>query len=154
MAGIKDSKKVETKFENGIELRKCNSCNEWLTKSNFYSNYKNNPNWIDSICIDCRKTKSLKRQIEKKDYIKDLNRKKKISKRGYQSPFNYMGNKYLILNEIRKLFPKNINTFVDLFCGSATIGINIEADQVICNDINYDIINFFNNCKGKNPIDI
>ena len=36
------------------------------------------------------------------------------------------------------LFPQDINTFVDLFCGAGTVGINIDANKIIFNDyINY-----------------
>lgn len=35
-----------------------------------------------------------------------------------KSPMNYIGNKYRILDQI-KVFPDNINNFVDLFCGGS-----------------------------------
>ncbi len=34
-----------------------------------------------------------------------------------QSPLNYTGGKYKLLNQLIPLFPKNINTFIDLFGG-------------------------------------
>lgn len=34
-----------------------------------------------------------------------------------QSPLNYTGGKYKLLNQLVPLFPKNINTFIDLFGG-------------------------------------
>lgn len=154
MAGIKNNQRVEIKNVNGVEYRRCNNCKEWFTIDGFYNKCKNNPNWIDSICKDCRKTKSLIRQIEKRDYINQQNRKKKIQKRGYQSPFNYMGNKYLILKDVVKLFPKNIDVFYDLFCGGCNIGININANKIICNDINSDIINVYNECKKRKSSEI
>ena len=42
-----------------------------------------------------------------------------------KSPINYTGNKFRILNQIQPYFPKNIGTMVDLFCGGATVGINV-----------------------------
>lgn len=58
---------------------------------------------------------------------------------GYvKSPLNYTGGKYKILSPIFEIFPKNINTFVDLFAGGFNVGINVEANKIICNDqINY-----------------
>lgn len=55
-----------------------------------------------------------------------------------KSPLNYTGGKYKILNPIFEIFPKKINTFVDLFAGGFNVGINVEAEKIICNDqINY-----------------
>lgn len=53
-----------------------------------------------------------------------------------KSPFNYIGNKYRILDQIIPRFPKNINTFVDLFCGGCDVVANVRANKRIANDIN------------------
>lgn len=50
------------------------------------------------------------------------------------SPLNYIGGKYKLLPQILPLFPKKINTFVDLFCGGCNVGINVRAEKVIFND--------------------
>lgn len=50
------------------------------------------------------------------------------------SPMNYIGGKYKLLPQILPLFPDNINTFVDLFCGGCSVGINISAKKIIFND--------------------
>ncbi|MDR0931542.1 MAG: Dam family site-specific DNA-(adenine-N6)-methyltransferase [Victivallales bacterium] len=52
-----------------------------------------------------------------------------------QSPLNYTGGKFKLLNQILPHFPKQINTFVDLFCGGCNVGVNVDADRVIFNDI-------------------
>lgn len=49
---------------------------------------------------------------------------------------NYTGGKFRLLGQILPLFPKKIDTFVDLFCGGCNVGVNVVADQVIFNDIN------------------
>ena len=55
-----------------------------------------------------------------------------------KSPLNYTGGKYKILSPIFDIFPQNIGTFVDLFAGGFNVGINVEAENIICNDqINY-----------------
>ncbi len=51
-----------------------------------------------------------------------------------KSPLNYIGGKYKLLNQILPLFPKDIDTFVDLFAGGCNIGINIKANKIIFND--------------------
>lgn len=48
-----------------------------------------------------------------------------------KSPLNYTGNKCRILSQISKFFPNHVDTFVDLFCGGATVGINVDAANVI-----------------------
>ena len=51
-----------------------------------------------------------------------------------KSPLNYIGGKYKLLEQILPLFPKEINSFVDLFAGGCNVGLNVKAEQVICND--------------------
>ena len=54
----------------------------------------------------------------------------------YKSPLNYTGNKLRILNQIIPLFPEEIHTMIDLFCGGATVGINVDCDVVYFVDCN------------------
>lgn len=58
-----------------------------------------------------------------------------------KSPLNYTGNKYRIIEQISKFFPKQINCMIDLFCGGATVGLNTDAKKVIFVDSNERIIN-------------
>jgi DNA adenine methylase len=51
-----------------------------------------------------------------------------------KSPLNYIGGKYKILKQILPLFPKKINTFVDLFAGGCDVGLNVSANKVYFND--------------------
>lgn len=74
-----------------------------------------------------------------------LNPKMEIVK----SPLNFTGGKYKLLPQIIPLFPKNISTFVDLFCGGCNVGINAAAEKIICNDIDSDLIGLFSFFKGK-----
>ena len=73
--------------------------------------------------------KTAKHQVKRSKYIK--------------SPLNYIGGKYKLLPQILPLFPQKIGTFVDLFAGGCNVGININADKVICNDMNTKIIDMF-----------
>ena len=52
-----------------------------------------------------------------------------------KSPLNYVGGKYKILNQIIPKFPEKINTFVDLFGGGFNVGVNVDAETVIYNDV-------------------
>lgn len=59
------------------------------------------------------------------------------------SPLNYTGGKYKLLPQILPLFPDDIETFVDLFCGGCNVGLNVEAQQVIYNDIDQRLVDLF-----------
>lgn len=65
-----------------------------------------------------------------------------------KSPLNYVGGKYKLLPQILPYFPDNINTFVDLFGGGFNVGINIEAKQIICNDLETVVIDLFKELKS------
>lgn len=52
-----------------------------------------------------------------------------------KSPLNYVGGKYKILDQIIPKFPKYINNFVDLFGGGFNVGINVNANTIIYNDV-------------------
>lgn len=64
------------------------------------------------------------------------------------SPLNYSGNKAKILKTLINLFPKNIKTFVDVFCGSGIVGLNAEFQNLILNDKEkhiIDLLQYFQN---------
>lgn len=52
-----------------------------------------------------------------------------------KSPINYAGGKYRLLKKIIPIFPDKIHNFVDLFGGAFNVGINVDAEHVIYNDI-------------------
>ena len=60
-----------------------------------------------------------------------------------KSPMNYVGGKYKLLPQILPLFPENIETFVDLFCGGFNVGINVEAKNIVANDICLPVIEVY-----------
>jgi DNA adenine methylase Dam len=60
-----------------------------------------------------------------------------------KSPINYIGNKYKLIKQIIPLFPKHINTFVDIFGGSGTVLINTKAKYYLYNDINQYVSSIF-----------
>lgn len=62
------------------------------------------------------------------------------NKKYIASPLNYTGGKYRLLKQIIPLFPAEINTFIDLFCGGCNVGINVKANHIIMNDIDSKLI--------------
>ena len=65
-----------------------------------------------------------------------------------KSPLNYTGGKFKLLPQILPYFPKNIDVFVDLFCGGCNVGINVEANHVIYNDLNEHLFFLYNTFKN------
>lgn len=58
-----------------------------------------------------------------------------------KSPIFYMGSKEkLINNGLIGLFPKNINTFYELFCGSGVVSMNVSASAYVLNDISKHVV--------------
>ena len=66
-----------------------------------------------------------------------------------KSPINYTGNKYRILPQFAKYFPKNINKCIDLFTGGATVAINLIANEIIAVDNNPKVINLLKFLKKQ-----
>lgn len=69
-----------------------------------------------------------------------------------KSPLNYTGGKHKLLPQIAPLFPTDINTFIDLFTGGANVAVNVKANRIFANDINYEVIKIFEYFK-KQPLD-
>ncbi len=70
------------------------------------------------------------------------------TKKYIKSPMNYIGGKYKLLPQILPHFPNYIGTFVDLFSGGCNVAINVNANRIICNDINKKIIELFEEFKN------
>lgn len=65
-----------------------------------------------------------------------------------KSPLNFTGGKYKLLPQLLPLFPQEISTFVDLFCGGCNVAVNISAKKIICNDIDSNLIGLFSYFKN------
>lgn len=76
------------------------------------------------------------------------------NKKYIKSPLNYTGGKYKLLPQILPLFPKEIDTFYDLFCGGLNVSINVKANSYVANDLNTQVINLYKwfISKDKNTI--
>jgi len=74
----------------------------------------------------------------------DTNSKSKL----IPSPLNYIGGKYKLLSQILPLFPQQIDTFVDLFCGGCNVGINVEAKRIVLNDKEPALLSLYNTFKN------
>jgi adenine-specific DNA-methyltransferase len=61
-------------------------------------------------------------------------------RRFIKSPVNYIGGKYKLLPQLYELFPERVNTFLDLFVGGFNVAVNMNAERLICNDMNYKVV--------------
>ncbi|MBR0317862.1 MAG: DNA adenine methylase [Spirochaetia bacterium] len=67
-----------------------------------------------------------------------------------KSPLNFTGGKYKLLPQLLPLFPDDIDTFVDLFCGGCNVALNVNAKKIICNDKDDKLIGLFSFLKKHN----
>lgn len=58
-----------------------------------------------------------------------------------RSPFFYVGDKYKLMEQIRKEFPTNINRFIEPFTGGGSSFLNTQANEYILNDIDTSMFN-------------
>lgn len=63
-------------------------------------------------------------------------KKEKINR----SPLFYVGDKYKLIKEIKTLFPKTINQFIEPFVGGGSVYLNVKADRYLLNDIDKNVI--------------
>lgn len=66
-----------------------------------------------------------------------------------ESPLNYTGGKYKLLEQIVPLFPERSERFVDLFCGGCNVGINAKADKIFFNDSNGELLHIYKTFKKR-----
>lgn len=69
-----------------------------------------------------------------------------------KSPLNYTGGKYKLLPQLTNKFPKDIDTFIDVFSGGANVGVNVKAREIICIDNQKEVISLLNQFKKQEEI--
>jgi DNA adenine methylase Dam len=71
------------------------------------------------------------------------------------SPIFYMGNKKKLINKgLIELFPKNINTLYELFCGSAIVSMNANSVYCEVNDVRKEVTSLIQNFCYFKPTEI
>lgn len=76
----------------------------------------------------------------------------------FKPVIKWSGSKRVLSEDIISYFPKEIDTYYELFCGGCSVLFqllqsDIKVNKFVCNDINSDLINFFNKLKS-NPDEI
>lgn len=62
------------------------------------------------------------------------------NKTSIRSPLFYVGDKYKLMPQLKELFPKDIQTYYDVFCGGGSASINVRARKYVMNDIDSKIV--------------
>lgn len=65
-----------------------------------------------------------------------------------KSPLNYTGGKFKLLPQLQKYFLEHVDTFYDVFTGGANVGINANANNIICIDKEELLINLYTLLKN------
>ncbi len=70
-----------------------------------------------------------------------------------RSPFFYVGDKYKLMSQILPLFPKNISTYFEPFCGGGSSFLNVTAKRFVLGDSDEYMIKLHNmlNSYSHNP---
>ena len=61
----------------------------------------------------------------------------------YKNVLTYQGSKSRMVKHIIPMIPKDADNFVELFCGSAVISLNLSGIRILLNDRDKNIYNFF-----------
>lgn len=60
----------------------------------------------------------------------------KVKETYNRSPFFYVGDKFKLLPQLKENFPKDIDRFIEPFCGGGSVFLNVDANEYLLNDIN------------------
>ena len=71
----------------------------------------------------------------------------------FESPLNYSGSKAKMIPFIKRHIPDDIRCFVDAFGGGFNVGVNIDAEKIIYNDINGFVMNLVRSFAEYDSID-
>lgn len=67
-----------------------------------------------------------------------------------KSPFNYIGGKTKIIKRLLEIFPKNISTLVEPFCGGYNVGLNVDAERIVEIEINKYLVELIEYIRNTN----
>ncbi|MCD7809805.1 MAG: DNA adenine methylase, partial [Erysipelotrichaceae bacterium] len=57
-----------------------------------------------------------------------------------RSPFFYVGDKYKLVPQLKKLMPDDIDTYIEPFVGGGSSAMNAKANKYLLNDIDKNVI--------------
>lgn len=72
---------------------------------------------------------------------------KKIGK--LKPPAKWAGGKTQLLSQLRPLFPKRFNLYLEPFVGGGAVFFDLQPDRAVLIDSNYELINFYQVVKNN-----
>ena len=72
----------------------------------------------------------------------------------YESPLNYIGGKGSIISFLKENIPAQIDTFYDLFGGGGTVSINVSANKIVYNELNYKVKDLLERLATDNIVNV
>ena len=88
------------------------------------------------------------------DFNSDFSDERELEDGLVKSPLNYTGGKYKLLPQLLEKFPNDISTFVDVFGGGFNVGANVNAQKIVYNDIQKEVVEIIKLFKKYNSYDI
>ncbi|OUQ31779.1 Dam family site-specific DNA-(adenine-N6)-methyltransferase [Massilimicrobiota timonensis] len=76
--------------------------------------------------------------------VNNLSVVKKKKDKPVRSPLFYVGDKYKLVSQLKKLFPDQIDNYYEPFCGGGSSFINTVANNYFLNDIDSNVIRIHN----------
>ena len=70
-----------------------------------------------------------------------------------KSPLNYTGSKQNLIDQLNQYFPKDVDTFYDLFCGGLSVSMNTDYPKTIANDVVKPQVQFYQLNKSAESVD-
>lgn len=64
-------------------------------------------------------------------------------------PIKWAGGKTQLLSQLRPLFPKGFNLYLEPFVGGGAVFFDLQPDRAVLIDSNYDLINFYQVVKNN-----
>jgi len=61
--------------------------------------------------------------------------------KNHRSPLFYVGDKFKLVDQIKKIIPKKINQFIEPFVGGGSVFLNVKAKSYLLNDIDQNVVN-------------
>jgi len=92
--------------------------------------------------------------VSKKNKVITASKNNPVQTGFVKSPLNYTGGKHKLLPQITKLFPKEIQTFYDVFSGGANVGVNATAKNIVCIEKNRYVVDLLRLIQKKNFEDL
>jgi len=71
-----------------------------------------------------------------------------------KSPLNYIGGKSKLLTQIVPRFPTQVETFVDLFAGGCTVGLNVRSKRTLFNDNLTYLVDLYRKIQDSNAEEV